>query len=48
MPPPNGQMPVYYAWEIEEIKDYYIKREKWYELAIIAGIVFAFLFGISI
>lgn len=34
--------------EVSALKEYYLLREKWYELAIIAGIVFAFLFALAI
>jgi hypothetical protein len=48
MPPPNGQKPIYFQWEIEEVKEYYLLREKWYELAILAGVVLAFFLGLAI
>jgi len=39
----------YYTFsEIQEIKKYYIDREKWYELAILSAVVFGFLLGLAI
>ena len=45
MPPPNGQKPIYYQWEIEEVKEYFTKREMFYQLAILVGVVGAFFLG---
>jgi len=34
--------------EVSALKEYYLLREKWYELAILAGVVLAFFLGLAI
>jgi hypothetical protein len=34
--------------DVEKIKQYYFVREMWYQLAFLAGIVFAFFLGLAI